>query len=241
MSASITDPSDRRTRSTRPSPSSVSTPTPRRRSTSCSRCRSAIRWPMSGPSTRPSGTGSASTIVTSMPRPRAVAATSAPMNPAPMTTTLRGAASNAERNARASSMVRNVKTPARPSVPGNRRGVDPVAMSNPSTTDDVPSSRLRVRDDRSNASARTPSFSSRPRPSSASPPMSESRPSSQPPARNCFDSGGRSYGAWGSSPMSVIGPSNPSRRNVSAARMPASDAPTMVTAPRVIASLMRAS
>ena len=76
--------------------------------------------------------GSASTIVTSRPLPRAVAATSAPMNPAPITTTRPGAASKAARRASESSSVRSTKTPSRAGWPGSRRGAAPVAMTRPS-------------------------------------------------------------------------------------------------------------
>ena len=86
-SASTVEPSASRTRSTRPSPSIASTCTPVRRSTPWSRCMSAITAPSSGPSPRTIGWGNASSTVTSSPRPRHVAATSAPMKPAPITTT----------------------------------------------------------------------------------------------------------------------------------------------------------
>ncbi len=49
------------------------------------------------------------------------------------------------------------------------------------------------------------------------------------PVSTCFESGGRSYGSPGSSPMSVNAPWKPSPRRLSAARSPASDAPTMTT------------
>ena len=60
-----------------------------------------------------------------MPRPRHVAATSAPMKPAPTTATRLGPASSAARMATQSSRVRRVWTPARWSVPGRRRGAGP--------------------------------------------------------------------------------------------------------------------
>ena len=49
----------------------------------------------------------------------AVAATSAPMNPAPTTTTRDGVASRSARSARQSSSVRNVWMPARSGCPGS--------------------------------------------------------------------------------------------------------------------------
>ena len=65
------------------------------------------------PRTRSSGTGRASTTVTSWPRWRQVAATSEPMKPAPTTTTRPGEASRSARRARQSSSVRRMWTPAR--------------------------------------------------------------------------------------------------------------------------------
>ena len=50
-----------------------------------SRCRSANQRPRPSPSSAPSGAAAASTIVTSTPSARAVAATSCPMKPAPTT------------------------------------------------------------------------------------------------------------------------------------------------------------
>ena len=108
-SASTAVPSPSRTRSTRSSPSIASTCTPVRRSTPWSRCIAAITAPSSGPNPRTIGCGSASSTVTSSPRPRHVAATSAPMNPAPITTTF-GPASSRARSASASSSVRRVNT-----------------------------------------------------------------------------------------------------------------------------------
>ena len=66
-------------------------------------------------------------MVTSRPRPRQVAATSAPMKPAPMTTTF-GPCSSRARSAIASSSDRSVKTPSRSGCIGRRRGTEPVAM-----------------------------------------------------------------------------------------------------------------
>ena len=63
-----------------------------------------------------------------------MAATSEPMNPAPITTT-RGSGPEAARPARMprqSSRVRNIHTPAMPSVPGRLRVAAPVATISPS-------------------------------------------------------------------------------------------------------------
>ena len=60
---------------------------PVRRSTPCSRCRSAKTWAIFGPSTRTSGRSSDSSTVTSAPASRAAEATSRPIQPPPMKTT----------------------------------------------------------------------------------------------------------------------------------------------------------
>ena len=130
-SASTTEPSPRRTPVTRPSPSKPATVTPQRRSTPWSWWRAAQAAPISAGKARASGAGSASSMVTSTPRNRAEAATSAPMKPAPTTQT-RDAASSSARRARQSASVRSTWTPARPSVPAILRGVAPVAMTRPS-------------------------------------------------------------------------------------------------------------
>ena len=85
-----------------------STPTPVRRSPRGPGGGWAQASPICSPSTRPSGVGSASTTVTVAPRPWQVAATSEPMNPAPITTTRAPApaASRSERIAKQSSSVR---------------------------------------------------------------------------------------------------------------------------------------
>ena len=51
------------------------------------------------------------------------------------------------------------------------------------------------------------------------------------PFSTCFESGGRSYGSCTSSPMMVSVPVKPSSRKASAARSPASEAPTMTIRP----------
>ncbi len=144
-SASTSVSSASRTWVTRSPPSNPATPTPRRRSTPWSRWSSPITAPISSPSARPSGTGSASRIVTSQPAVRQVAATSAPMKPAPTTTTRRTPPSRAARTASASSIVRSVWTPASDSVPGSSRGVAPVATTRPSNaTSSSPSTTRRL-------------------------------------------------------------------------------------------------
>ncbi len=82
--------------------SSPLTPTPRRTSTPSSRCSWVTKSPMRPGSTRPRGTSAASIIVTSSPRPRQVAATSAPMKPAPMTATRGATRRRARRGSRGS-------------------------------------------------------------------------------------------------------------------------------------------
>ena len=61
--------------------------TPQRRSTPCSTCRRANTAAISGPSTASSGAAACSSTVTWAPAARAAAATSSPIQPAPMTTT----------------------------------------------------------------------------------------------------------------------------------------------------------
>ena len=58
---------------------------------------------------------------------------------------------------------------------------------------------------------------------------SRTRSASCSPASSSFDSGGRVYGRWASSPTTTSSPSNPPVRAACAARSPASDAPTMTT------------
>ena len=111
---------------------------------------------------------------------------------------------------------------------GNVRGAAPVASSAPSNGSDSSPSRVRSRPAASSAVARTPRRSST---SSSSYGVRRNASSWGPhsPASSCFDSGGRSYGRCGSAPTSTIRPSNPSRRSVSVARSPASEAPTTTT------------
>ena len=98
---------------------------------------------MSPGRTLPSGTGPASIIVTSSPRSRQVAATSAPMNPAPMTATRAGPASSSARSARQSSMVRSTCTPSGSS--GRWRGAAPMASTIPSAATVEPSDSVTDR------------------------------------------------------------------------------------------------
>ena len=78
--------------------------------------------PIRTPNARSRGTSAASSRVTSSPRPRQVAATSAPMNPAPTTTTRPGRRSSSRRRPRQSSSVRSTCTPAIDSDPGQATG-----------------------------------------------------------------------------------------------------------------------
>ncbi len=210
------------------SPSSPATATPRRTSTPLSRCRSAARGPISGPSARSNGTGSISTTTTSAPRPLAVAATSEPMNPAPITAT-RGRLMRSARNARQSSMVRSTCTPARSggaTAAGSRRAAAPVAMTTASASSCSPPSRVTVWVDGSSAVACRPNSHSASR---SSAPRSRARSGSHVPARTCLESGGRSNGRPASALTIRMRPSNPSRRSASAVRSPARDPPTTVT------------
>ncbi len=83
MSASISSPPSSNT----PSSWSRSTCTPHRTTTPRASCIAAMTEPISSPSPRTSGAGPPSSTVTSLPSCLAVAATSSPMKPAPITTT----------------------------------------------------------------------------------------------------------------------------------------------------------
>ena len=231
-SASTALPSSSRTRSTLPSPSIAATPTPRRRSTPWSRCSSPHTMPSSGPRPRTIGAGSASSTVTSRPRPRHVAATSAPMNPAPITTTRgsrveRGRGARARRRACAARTCRRGRgcrgacaASRRWRARGRRTAAtrDPVAGVEGEHL--APPRRARWRARRGAARGR----------GRRTPRLRSTRScGSHSPASSSFESGGRSYGRWGSAPTSTIRPSKPSRRSVSVARSPASEAPTTTT------------
>ena len=130
------------------------------------------------------------------PSPAHVDATSAPMKPAPMTTTLAAStAVTAARSASESSRVRSVNRPSRwPSapVPGSGRGLAPVAMTMPSPSSTVPSSSSTLLVSASSPTARRPSTSwtrcSLDRRLSASTAFS----GGHVPASTCLESGGRS-------------------------------------------------
>ena len=85
--------------------STASIATPARTSTPARRCSSVTQRPTSSPTTGPSGTSSASSIVTTSPRAAAVEATSAPMNPAPTTTTRPSLAERVELGAQREALV----------------------------------------------------------------------------------------------------------------------------------------
>src|SRR5262249_27576228 len=130
----------------------------------------------------------------------------------------------------ASSQVRSVNTPSSAASSAFGQGLDrvPVAISSRSKGSSSPSAKRTRLPIGSTPIARMPSFhlasTSRRRGSSVS--LARTRPSS-----TCLDSGGRSYGSWRSSPTMVSSPAKPSSRKVSAARRPASDAPTMTIRP----------
>src|SRR3954451_19969302 len=173
------------------------------------------------------GCGSISRTVTSSPRVRHVAAISAPMNPAPITTTL-GRESRSSRSASASSSVLNVNNPARFGCCASRRGVAPVAITKPSNATRSPSCNSTAWSSRCSATARASSRQSSSR--SSTPCLRNTTWSgSQSPRSSSFERGGRSYGSCGSAPIATMRPSKPSRRKVSAARNPASEVPTIAT------------
>ena len=89
---------------------------------------------LAGPRPRTIGCGSASSTVTSSPRPWHVAATSAPMNPAPITRTLGpGFESSARERGRFVERAQHVGTPGQVGlVRGAGAAWNPVAMTSPS-------------------------------------------------------------------------------------------------------------
>src|SRR6476469_5577039 len=136
-----------------------------------------------------SGVAAASTTVTARPSLRAVEATSAPMNPAPMTT-IRAPDRRSARSATASSMVRMTCTPPIVSQPGQRRAREPVAMTTASASTRVPFASSTAPEEVSSLVAAAPSIQSACRSSSSD--SSAKSASVNCPQRNSFDSGGRS-------------------------------------------------
>ena len=125
--------------------------------------------------------------------------------------------------------VRSTKMPSRSGVPGSVRGVAPVASTRPSNASAlaVVEGRRGVRRGRGSRPACPAAARGRDRRTAAR--RSARSSGSHSPARSCFDSGGRSYGRCGSAPTRTSRPSKPSRRRVSVARSPASEAPTTAT------------
>ncbi len=203
--------------------STAATPVPQRSAIPASAYQAAIARPTSVGSAPGTGAGPASTTVTSQPACRAAVATSAPIQPAP-TSTRRSPGRSRARSASASSRV--CSRWAR-SAPGRTRGSEPVAISSASYRTS-PASVCRVPavpGPGVSPVARRPVSSS-----TSSCPKSRSRAVlSVLPSRTSLESGGRSYGACGSSPTSVIRPSQPSRRSTAAHCAPASPAPTTTT------------
>ena len=118
--------------------------TPHRTSTPWSAWTAAIAAPIAAPSPRINGAGALSSTSTSLPSVRAVAATSRPMNPAPMTTTRRPPSAIRARRSSESSTDRSTTTSGRSSWPGSVRGREPVARIAPSNrTCSPPSSSIR--------------------------------------------------------------------------------------------------
>ena len=155
---------------------------------------------------RPAAPRPRSATVTARPSSRQTEATSEPMNPAPTTSTRPGPAASACRSRAASSRVRSVNTPSSAASAGLNQGRarTPVAISSRSYAD---LARRRPG---------APAWSARSSPVAATP--SRQSASTRPQARQlvwsagthpcstCLDSGGRSYGSCGSSPMMVRRP-----------------------------------
>ena len=191
-----TEPSRRRTPVTWPPlPSMPAICTPQRRSTPLRPCTPATAAPIATPRPRTSGEGAPSSTVTAHPRPRAVAATSRPMKPAPMMVTRAVPSAMRSRRSVESARVRSSTMPSSAGWSGNLRGEAPVAMTRPSKATVEPfeaSSTVTTRASRSSAVARTPSRRSRPSEWKSSGLRRRIRSGSHSPANTFFDSGGRS-------------------------------------------------
>src|SRR5258706_501325 len=231
MSASIRVPSESSAPVSLPSRLfNAVTVTPQRRSTPRARWSLAAKAPKAAPRAPTSGAGPCSVTVTSTPRSRQAEAISEPVNPAPITSTRLGPASSRFASSAASSLVRRVNTPSSAASSAFGQGLArvPVAISSRSKGSCSPSASTTSLPIGSTLVARMPSFhlasTSRRRGRSVS--SARTRPSS-----TCLDNGGRSYGSWRSSPTMVSSPAKPSSRSVSAARRPASEAPTTTIRP----------
>src|SRR6266545_1699874 len=175
----------------RPSATNRVTRAPRRTSTPWARYRSTSRAPTSRPRTRSSGPRPAARSTTSTPSPAAVEATSVPTKPAP-TTVSRLPARSALRRASASRSERSVCTP-RTAGPGKRLGRAPVARTSASHANTFPVVETAVRRDASTKPIRVPSTSSISRSAQNKGGRRRTPSDSQAPARNSFESAGRSY------------------------------------------------
>ena len=137
-----------------------------------------------------------SSTVTWQPKAAHVDATSAPMKPAPITTTrVPSVAVTAARKASESSSVRSVNTPSRwlsPSVAGNDRGFAPQASTTASAVNTSPPSNSMPRRSTSRRIARRPSTSCRSSSLARCRSASSAFSGGHVPASTCFDSGGRS-------------------------------------------------
>ena len=188
--------------------------------------------PSTGPSPRTSGAGSASSTVTSRPRTRHVAATSEPMNPAPTTTTRGPAVERGAERERVVERAQHEDARRGRACPAAVRGVAPggedEAVERRALVAAVEgSTRSAGADVERRPPARRAAGRGRAR-------RSGGRRSASPVG---FDLAGEQLlrerravvGRCGSAPTSTIRPSYPSRRSVSVARSPASEAPTTTT------------
>ena len=154
----------------------------------------------------------ASISVALMPRATAEEATSWPIRPAP-TIAMCSLVASACSSRIASSSVRRTWTFSRPASAGIITGFAPVAISSRSKREVVEA-----------GDAACPCAARR-RGRRARRPAAGSGPAARRPG-TALDSGGRSYGACGSAPNIVIGPSWPFARSASAQRCAARPAPT---------------
>ena len=170
--------------------------------------------------------------VTSRPRPRHVAATSAPMNPAPTTTTRGGAqARRAARGSRRGCAARGCRRAAasRAGSAAPRRWPARTAVE----LDPLPVRRGGRHGRRRRAPRRAgPRRQSTPRSSSGAASAAPSAPAPTPPPGPASTAADGRRGRCGSAPTMTSRPPNPSARSSSAARSPASEAPTTTTVER---------
>jgi hypothetical protein len=156
--------------------------------------------------------------------------TSQPVNPPPTTSIRRGWSASLRRQPAVSSRVCSTHTPASSALvcTGHGRARVPVAISGRSYSTVLLSPGRTCLPARSSPVAGTPSSH---RALSCSLRGNTVCPADTSPSRICLDSGGRSEGWCGLSPMRVSEPAKPLSRKTAAVRSPPSDAPAVTIRP----------